>query len=268
MLGGLKRCVLVGVTVMCVATGTGAWAKPSAESGAELSQRLQIMAQRQARLFLQQRLSVDAETAQRKLTESMREFDALLEQYARQAGETAAGEAARLPTLWASARGTLNEAAGPVTAIKAAHDAEQLARALQVGQPAAAAAGPAGRLTALAARQAVLAQKLARLYLQLRSGDAEEERRREFAQARNEFVAAVDGMARSPVSQLAIRSNLGLVRQQWEFFEMAVASGSVDTRTLRTVISTCERITQTMGEVAEAYLAMAADEATLAQAGR
>ena len=117
----------------------------------------------------------------------------------------------------------------------------------------------------LAARDAMLAHRLAKLYLQLRGGDGDTERRNELAQARKDFLQAVDAMEQSPLSQGQIRSNINLVRQQWDFFDNAISSSSVENKVLKVVVTTSERLCQSLTDIAGAYGQLAGGEQMLAQ---
>lgn len=238
------------------------------QSALEQSLRLQIMAQRQAKLFLQLRMSVDAETSQRKLDEAVRAFDQALAQLAQSKGPS--GAPPNLETifaLWSGARNTLGEAADPATTARAAREAEQLTQALAKlsAQMLPAKPSPALQLTLLAARDAMLAHRLAKLYLQLRGGDGDTERRNELAQARKDFLQAVDAMEQSPLSQGQIRANINLVRQQWAFFDGAISSSSVENKVLKVVVTTSERLGQSLTDIAGAYGQLAGGEQMLAQ---
>lgn len=264
-----NRVVLAMLLMAAMFVSPHAVARQTAPAGPlEQSLRLQAMAQRQAKLFLQLRMSVDAETAQRKLDEAVRAFDQGLAQLAQSKGPNGAAlNLDAVNAIWAGARSTLGEAADPTTTARAAREAEQLTQALGKlsSQMLPAKPGPAMQLTLLAARDAMLAHRLAKLYLQLRGGDGDAERRNELAQARKDFLQAVDALEQSPLSQGQIRANIDLVRQQWAFFDGALSSSSVESKNLKVLVTTSERLSQSLTDIAMSYGQLATGEALLAQ---
>lgn len=229
------------------------------ESGTALTlaSTLSALAQKQAKLYLQLRLGVEPSASQRKLDEAVRSFDSLLPQFeARNANGSA-----QLTSSWADARQTLAAPTDMPMVKKASQNAEQLSSLLQqaMAQQAPAAAPATWRLADLAARNAVLAQRLARVYMQQRVGDGDTDRQAAQQQMRKDFVAALDELTRNAASNANLRMNLGLVKQQWMFFDAALTAPRSDEEMIRNVATSSERISEMMGQISSSLLAPARD---------
>lgn len=226
----------------------------------ETAGRLRAMPQRLSKLYLQVRLNLERESAQRKLEEGIRQFDRQLVSLQRNAlGDGAARSLSRIDTQWAAMRASLEKMPSDALAQNVASDAEQLALTAQklALQLESANDSPTVRLADLAQRNDMLAQRLARIYLQMRAGYNGQSQRVDLVQTRREFVTGLGELGRAPENTAGIRNRLQLAQQQWSFFEQAVQStGRQDDTAMRNVASTSERISEVMEDIAQNYRRM------------
>ncbi|MDP5239399.1 hypothetical protein Q9Q94_07645 [Uliginosibacterium sp. 31-16] len=232
----------------------------------EAAGKLRSLAQRQAKLYLQLRLEVEPEASQRWLAESVRSFDENLALVAR----AAQGDAptvrivTRITTQWEGFRQTLSSPPDARKAQSVAADAEQIALAAQslALRFDLAQDSPVFRLVDLASRNDMLAQRLARIYMQTRAGQGGKAAEVDMEQTRKEFAAGLKALSDAAENTPAIRANLELARQQWLFFDMAVndRQKSFDFAR-RDVATTSERISQMMTAAAQVYGQMAGSSA-------
>ncbi|MEC5399209.1 hypothetical protein [Uliginosibacterium sp. H1] len=225
-------------------------------SGFEAASRLRAMPQRLSKLYLQTRLNVDRETSQLRLEEGIRQFDTMLAQLQRNRLEgSARRNLERLEGQWADMRNTLRQPPSDALSQRLGSEAEQLALGaqrltLQLESPDESSAN---RLAELALRNDMLAQRLARLYMQLKAGVNTTSHYVDMEQTRKEFLTTLRELGSAPQSAGSASRNLELVRQQWSFFEQAVMERNWDERAVRNVATTSERISQVMNELAQSY---------------
>lgn len=270
----LATCSFLLLPLVC-----NALAAPSAASISvsplEAAGKLRSLAQRQAKLYLQLRLGVEREASERWLTEAVRSFDENLVVVTRAAqGDSATLRiVGRITAQWEGLRQTLSSPLETRKAQSIAADAEQIAIAAQALALRfdLAQDSPMYRLVDLASRNDMLAQRLARIYMQIRAGQGGKSAEVDMEQTRKEFAAGLKELAGASDNTPAITANLELARQQWLFFQMAVNDHAKSAEYLRRdVATTSERISQMMNEASLVYVRMAAraSEAQLAQNGR
>lgn len=251
-----RPIVLLILASLCLALPPAAAAPPRSEP---LQTRdilpagtLRTQSQRLAKLHHQIRLDVNAESARSRLVAGIAEADRALNALAAlPATPRIARSLARCRTLWQEMRGELHGGGG--TRINDLADALMIAAGKLAFDIEIELGTPAGRLVDLSIRQNMLAQRLARLYMQAQLGDDSQGLRVDMQQARIEFSMSLGELASSPVNTRAIGESIALARMQWLFFENALAM--LGERGLaRDVATTSERIMQMMDAVAVQYL--------------
>lgn len=213
---------------------------------------LRTQSQRLAKLHHQIRLGINAESARSRLVAGIVEADRALDALsALPATPRIARSLARSRVLWEEMRGELR--GGDTRRINDLADGLMIAAGKLAFDIENELGTPAGRLVDLSIRQNMLAQRLARLYMQVRLGDDSQGLRVDMQQARIEFSMSLGELAGSPVNTRAIGESIALARMQWLFFENALAMLGERGLT-RDVATTSERIMQMMDAVAVQYL--------------
>ena len=225
---------------------------------------LRTQSQRLAKLHHQIRLDVGIESARSRLTAGIAEADRALEALsALPATPRIARSLSRCSMLWQEMRTELR--GGDSARINDLADGLMIAAGKLAFDIENELGTPSGRLVDLSIRQNMLAQRLARLYMQAQLGDHSQSLRVDMQQARIEFVMALGELAGAPANTRAIGESIALARMQWLFFENALAR--LDERGLaRDVATTSERIMQMMDVVAGQYLEAGSAAAALASA--
>jgi hypothetical protein len=227
----------------------------------EAAGKMRSLAQRQAKLYLQLRLGVESEASERWLAEAVRSFDESLAIVTRAAQGDASSQrlVRRITTQWEALRQTLSSPLDAGKSLGIAADAEEIA----IGAQALALRfdlaqeSPLYRLVDLASRNDMLAQRLARIYMQIRAGQGGKAAEVDLVQTRKEFSAGLKELAAAADNTPAVNANLELARQQWLFFEMAVNDHAKSFEyTRRDVATTSERISQMMREASQVYVQM------------
>ena len=112
----------------------------------------------------------------------------------------------------------------------------------------------AGRLINLAGRQRMLSQRMAKFYQASAWGVADNSVTAELEKMRKEFAAAQQELTNAPANTQAIREGLGLVQQQWFFFDNSLSQrNGNDKRYSLMVATTSERILEEMETVVGLY---------------
>jgi hypothetical protein len=110
-----------------------------------------------------------------------------------------------------------------------------------------------GRLVNLAGRQRMLSQRAAKYFLAqawkapIPRADAEMQK------ARTEFASALTTLEQAPEATAAIKQELDIARQQWVFFELALAYQGNAARSMENVFVLSENVLSVMEKVTSLY---------------
>lgn len=220
---------------------------------------LRMQSQRLAKLYQQAGLGLSATTATRQIGEAIAQTDSDLKRLERYGKKPAIQRTyARSDATWQELRATLQKPYSPATAERAGQLAEELT--IHAGKLAmqieAEAETPIGRLIDLSSRLNMLAQRLARLYMQAQAGDRSQGLLVDLEQTRKEFATGLQELVMAPENTPASRDALGLVKNQWIFFDSAVQqlrTKGADGKGPQNVASTSERIQETLAAVTAQY---------------
>jgi hypothetical protein len=257
--------LLAGVLVVSSVSAWGQGAAPKTGDQAAIVRDIadaggvRLQGQRIAKLYLQSGLGLNAAAATRQIGQAVAQTDGELKRLERYGKKPAIQRTlARCDAAWQELRATIGKPYGPALAERFGQIAEELAihagkLALQIE---AEAETPAGRLVDGSARLNMLAQRLARLYMQAQAGDRSQGLLVDLEQTRKEFAAGLSELERAPENTPASREALGLANTQWIFFDGAVrqmqAKGA-DGKAPLNVATTSERIQETLAAVTLQY---------------
>jgi hypothetical protein len=220
---------------------------------------VRLQGQRIAKLYLQSGLGLNAAAATRQIGQAVAQTDGELKRLERHGKKAAIQRTlARCQATWQELRAAIGQPYGPAAAERVSRLAEELAihagkLALQIE---AEAETPAGRLVDGSARLNMLAQRLARLYMQAQAGDRSQGLLVDLEQTRKEFAAGLSELERAPENTPASREVLGLASTQWIFFDGAVRQiqgKGTDGKAPLNVATTSERIQETLAAVTAQY---------------
>lgn len=266
----VKKILRIALSVAILCWLPGIHARPESND-LERAGALRTASQQAAKLYFQILLEPQDASARRALTRLVTRVDQDLD-HLRAAAVTPARRRTydKIRTLWAQSRPIVAAAPAAPAAGGVLND---LADELMIASGRLAfllerdAEGGTGRLVDLSLRQAMLAQRLAKLYLARRALGPSAASLVDVAQARTEFTTALSELTRAPDNTQQTRDALDLAVAQWIFFDQAIAAGdNGDRRFVRNVSTTSERISESMDDVVAAYGAEMARRAAAATA--
>lgn len=229
--------------------------------------RLRTQAQRLAKLYQQVAMEVNAAPATRQIMLSSSEIDAEFNRLARYAQKPSVQRSyGRSETVWRELREALKKdqpTPAAVERINQIADELTIHSGKLVMQIEAEADSPVGRLIDLSSRLNMLAQRLARLYLQVQSGNKASGLLIDVEQARKEFAAGLRELDNAPESSVASREAIALAKNQWAFFDAAIGqlgrNNAADNKALLHVATSSERIAQVLDDAGAQYVRDYAD---------
>lgn len=235
--------------------------------GAQLAQdiasagRLRMQSQRLAKLFQEAAMGLNAVQAQQQIGQAGVEVELEFGRLSRYSKKPAIQRTyARSEALWQEMRGALKTVPSPASVERVNQLADELM--LHAGKLAmqieADGETPVGRLLDLSSRLNMLAQRLARLYLQVQAGDRSQGVLTDVEQARKEFATGLRELDTARENSPASRENIALAKNQWIFFESAVNRlGGVDRSDGKAVLhvaTSSERIAQVLDATSAQYV--------------
>ncbi|MEC5399208.1 hypothetical protein [Uliginosibacterium sp. H1] len=255
----LLACSLAAIQLFAAPAQAQSAAVTATLSANEAASRLRVVPQRLSKLYLQTRLNIDRELSTVRIEDGIKQFDGLLAVVQRsQPGGKAQATLLTIEQKWAKMRVDLTELPNDAVAQRLSADAEQLAAAAQLlTTQLDADPSPIARLADMALRNDMLAQRMARLYMQVKAG-AGGNQSADIEKIRKEFAEALTALSEAPQTSNTIRSNIDLARLQWGFFEAAVGTKGWDEANVRNVATTSERISQVLSDIAISYRKMRA----------
>jgi hypothetical protein len=258
-IAALSILALIPFSAQALAQSNSAPTTPPLAQAAEL----RSLSQRLAKLHLQLRLNLNQDAAQRQIQQGVERFDTTLASLKKAPiSGPAANTLKRVETAWEEQKQAITAPAGKSNAERVVIGAEELT--IASGKFAMQLEGtedsPVWRLSDLAGRNNMLAQRLARLYMQTRLGDKSQGRRVDIETTRKEFVTSLDELARAPQTSPAVSDSLKLARQQWVFFDAAIGPDGGDANAARNVATTSERIGEMMDAIGGSYARLASEK--------
>lgn len=224
--------------------------------------RLEMLAERIAKLHAQVGQGVLAERGRRALPEAMREFDAgLREVKARAAGPEIRDNYLLLGLLWTDYRAWAAKAPTRDNAKKLAERAEEVAWIAAKGARLVHEPGRkgTGRLALDAAHAATLSQRLARLYLMRRWDVKQEASGREIPAVSAELQRTIEKLRSSPHNTPQIETELQAAEGQLRFLLQGgreLDGRRVNARALEFVTKSADHLLESMERVVRLYEGM------------
>lgn len=223
--------------------------------------RQRMLSQRMAKSYLQIGQSIDLERSRNILDTSLALFDRQLVELKAFAptpdNKAVLGD---LEKVWLGYKEVLvGRAPNPEDApyVMAASDEVLTLAHTATTQLEKASPTATGRLVNLSGRQRMLSQRMAKFYQAINWNIAPADAKGKLELARKEFIDALDVLSGVPNNTAQITNELELARQQWMFFENALAArvqADAMKRQLATnVATTSERILETMDRITGFY---------------
>ncbi len=223
--------------------------------------RLRAQSQRLAKLYQQAGLGINTEATLQQIAQGSAEMDGEFANLARYRRKSSAQRVyGRCDSLWRELRALLKNrpARAGMERVNQLGDELMIASGKLALAIEADAETPVGRLLDLSSRLNMLAQRLARLYLQAQAGDATQGVRVDIEQARREFSAGLGELDSARDNTPSSRAALSLARNQWVFFDIAIRQLNTtvrdDGKAVRNVATSSERIGQMLDDASAQYV--------------
>lgn len=241
------------------------------EQGITLAGRLRLQSQRLAKLWLQAGLGIQRDVAAVQIARAGTQFEGALADLRGYGSKPAIQrDYRRVQELWQEYRNALALPFSDANLKVVSYLADDLM--LATGRLAMKIEGEAengsSRLLDLSLRQNMLAQRLAKLYLQAQAGDRSYSRLVDIDQARKEFATALRELGAAQETTPASREALELANVQWVFFDQAISGlqKGGDSKPQH-VATTSERIMEVLDAVSLQIAADARNARLLASQG-
>lgn len=222
--------------------------------------RLRMQSQRLAKLYQQAGMAIDMPASLIQIGLGTTELDAefsKLAPYARKPNIERVFR--RCESLWHEMRLALKATPDRPASERVNRLADELV--IHAGKLAmlieAEAETPVGRLLDLSSRLNMLSQRLARLYLQVQTGERSPGVLIDIDQARKEFSVGLQELDTARENTSASRDAITLAKNQWIFFELAIGQlnqvSRSDGKASRNVMTSSERIAQVLDLASSQY---------------
>lgn len=222
--------------------------------------RLRMQSQRLAKLYQQAGMGLNAARAMQQIDASTSEIDA---EFSRLGASARTPNVRRVLTrcesIWQEMRAALKPPPGPASAERVNQLADELM--IHAGKLSmlieAEGETPVGRLIDLSSRLNMLSQRLARLYLLAQGGNRSQGVLVDIEQARREFSTGLNELDTARENSPASRDAVGLAKNQWIFFDIAINRLGVVDRgndmAVQNVATSSERIAQVLDLASSQY---------------
>lgn len=228
--------------------------------------RVRMQSQRLAKLYQQAGMGLRAASSRGQIEATIAEVDAEFGRLARYGKKTTIQRThLRSEALWQEMRQALKKAPDAASVERVNLIADELM--VHTGKLAMQIEGEGetsvGRLLDLSSRLNMLSQRLARLYLQAFAGNRSQGVLVDIEQARKEFASGLQELDAASENSSASRESIGLARNQWIFFDGAIADlGKGDRKEEKSalnVATSSERIAQVLDQASLQYVRDYAD---------
>ncbi|MDQ5904981.1 MAG: hypothetical protein QG672_2575 [Pseudomonadota bacterium] len=254
--GGILRAVLVATLMFA---GVAQAQITDINSAINKAGRERMLSQRMAKTYFQLGLGVDVDRSKRVLDSSISLFDRQLVELKNYSPTPEIKDTyQKLEGAWIAYKDSLVGAPpNPEGGKKVLALSEQVLALAHQGtvQLEKHSGTTAGRLVNISGRQRMLSQRMAKFNQAVAWGVGDANSAAELEKARKDFTAGHQELSAAPANTQQIKDGLGLVQQQWLFFENALnqKAGGDKKQLTSNVATTSERILEEMEVVVGQY---------------